>query len=239
MYQMKNNKEIEIKSKKNKISDAIEKMVKELIYNREKRNSGFPISSALLDRNFELISSNVNSKANDKITDFKNHAEYKCYTELENKDEEIICFVTIPPCNDCFDAIFKNKKTYLIYYFFDDIRRKSNRKYLKENKKNIIKIKNNRKSSFSINTKYNIYYVIMCYLEGILTQSIDEYSKKIAIGISRNKIQNLKIFIKNDNPSKNEIKINEVWKMIEKAKKINPDNIFHRSDDKKNFEWII
>ncbi len=233
-------------SKKNKIVEAIKNMVNELIENKKKEYSGFPIVSASLDKDFELIDINVNSRADDKKTDIENHAEYKCYSELENKDDQIICLITIPPCNPCFNAIFKNKNKYEIYYFIDKHWNKNNRKYSKDVKKqNKVNNTSNKIKKipykFSIITKFNINYIIMSYLGGLLTQKdTAQFVRKKILKITKEKLQILKNLINNNQHLKEEIEIPEVLSMIEKAEKMNIKDVsFKDYDSVEKFEWII
>jgi len=225
----------------NEICELIKKIVEKVIENNKKNNTGFPVCSAFFDKDHNLINIEFNSRAYKKTenreTDFTNHAEYKSYIDVGNKQFDVndtISFITIPPCEKCFDEIFKNKNDCKIFYFFDDVRKKTNKKYLKEfiKNKNITII--NPNNFLDINTKYNIYYIIMSCLGGFLTQKLNNETSYRIEKISKKWVLKLRKAIKNDELLIEKIKTKEILSMIEKAKKF-----IQKSNFKKDFIWII
>ncbi len=227
-----------------KFEEAIKIMTEKLINTKNTNNRGFPVCSVFLDENLELIASNVNSRANGKKTNFENHAEYKCYSDVKlRNDDNIICLVTIPPCNDCFDAIFKNKNKYEIYYFTDEFWDQNNYfKYIKkENKDNNTNNKFKKIShKFSIKTEFNINYIIMSYLGGLLTHKYKPtFQRKEKLKLIKEKLCILKNLINNNEHFKKTIDIPEVLSMIEKVENMNIDDIsFKDYKSRKKFKWI-
>jgi hypothetical protein len=68
-------------------------------------------------------------------------------------------------------------------------------------------------------------------LNGITYEEIESLAKKW--------VSILKKVIKNNRPSRGQIKLDEVWSMIEKTKKINIENISHKDNSKEKFEWVV
>jgi tRNA(Arg) A34 adenosine deaminase TadA len=197
----------------NKFEEPIEKMVQELIKNK-KSNGGFPIVSIFLEDNFNLISVNANSRSNNGNTDVLNHAEFKCCLDIDNKKEnlqkKLIAIITTPPCNDCLKEISKNYNNVQVFYFFDDVRKKIEKNYLKHLVLNRKISKKSPSNFISKNIKYNIYYIILSYLGGCLTQKLNNLKHEEIEKISKKIVKNLKTTIKSNRPSKGQIKIEEV-----------------------------
>ena len=174
-------------------------------------------------------------------TDIKNHAEYKCDLDIKKSNgstERITTIITNPPCNDCFNEIFKNKENIKIYYFIDDVRKKIEKSYLKEWNDSKKIVKKSPSSFVNENTEYNVYYIIMSYLGGCLTQELRGITIKEIEDISKKWVNILKKVIKTNRPSSGQINIKEVWKMIENIKNIDIKDISHLNNPKQNFKWI-
>ncbi len=77
-----------------KFSDAINSMVVALHKNSVDRG-GFPTVATLMNESWHLQSVMVNSRANPKKTEIKNHAEYKCYISLKRKNMDKIVAIIL------------------------------------------------------------------------------------------------------------------------------------------------
>ena len=99
-----------------KYEESINSMVKKIINNKSSRKKGFPIAASIMNEECHLINSEVNSKSGDKTTDYKNHAETKCYDKALGgggitlkSSKKFILIITIPPCSKCLKEISSDK----------------------------------------------------------------------------------------------------------------------------------
>jgi len=188
----------------NKYSDPIENMVNKLAKNNINPNCGFPIVASLVYKNFELINTNVNLryKPKDEInikpskpikkTYFKNHAEYICFSNVKETylTKELIIFVTIPPCNNCF-KIISEKTNWKIIYFFDDIRFKAKEEGYLETYIKTEKIIRKSPSYFNnINIMFNVYYIVIVCLSGFIFHTEHTIKDKVLISVSKKWLTN-------------------------------------------------
>ena len=228
--------------KNNKFKVPIEKMTEKIIEKNKK--NGFPVVCAFLNEEFKVLNLEINSKEKvlnkSKTSPKKHHAEDICYSKTENKNIKIIALITLPPCSNCFEHTFKNfKEQFQIYYFFDEVREKTKKSYLKEYIDNKQIIKKTPSSFTDKNTKYNVYYIIMVCLARHLEQKLNGITYEEIESLAKKWVSILKKVIKNNRPSRGQIKLDEVWSMIEKTKKINIENISHKDNSKEKFEWVV
>ena len=228
----------------------IDSMVDKLVDNSKSTiNRGFPVVAALIDQNINLLNVEVNTKQLNKKTNYKNHAEFKCYSSFlkqitKTPNKQIIAIITIPPCSSCLDAISKNNINLVIYYLLDDLRNKMDKDYLKKYKANGGQITNMDPSLFKGKNrfmKFELYYIIMVYLQGCLTKkprkkdllSIEEIEE-----ISKKWLKKLQGVIRNTNPKKEEVTKAVVWSMIAKAQTIEVERVRHKSKCRK-LVWVV
>ena len=233
-----------MRKKRTNFKRAISFMVDELIENSKSEKRGFPVAASFVEKGSNVLNTNVNSWS--ETTDYQKHAEYKCYLEfIENQRDinEIVVIITLPPCSDCLDSIFKQNsdKEWRIYYLLDDFRRKIEKTYLKtfilENEY-FYKL---NPSQFVTNTSLNfeVYYIIMKCIEGFLTQQPIGIKISDIEMIAKSWLKIIQKVIKRSDPAKESIKKIEVWNMIEKSKNFSENNVKHIQNSKrKKFVWI-
>ncbi len=164
-----------------KYEDSINSMVKKIIDNKSSIRRGFSIAASIMLEDCYLINSKVNSRLNDKTTDYKNHAETKCYDKALggavitlSGSKKFILIITIPPCSECLKEISSDENVNLeIYYICDNVRNKLNKFYLKEWKSsckgeinNIFSVIENKLQ------RMQLYYMALVYMNACLTQKL-------------------------------------------------------------------
>ena len=164
-----------------KYEDSINSMVKKIIDNKSYIKRGFPIAASIMSEDCHLINSKVNSRSNDKTTDYKNHAETKCYDKALggggitlSGSKKFILIITIPPCSKCLKEISSDENVnWEIYYICDNVRNKLNKFYLKEWKSsgkgevnNIFSVIENKFQ------RMQLYYMALVYMNACLTQKL-------------------------------------------------------------------
>ncbi len=170
-----------------KYENSINSMVKKTINNKSSRKRGFPVAASIMSEECHLISSKVNSRSNNKITNYKNHAENKCYDQVLGgggitlkSSKKFILIITIPPCSECLREISSDKNVNCeIYYICDNVRNKLNKFYLKEWRSNG---KGEIDSIFSViknkMQRMKLYYMDLVYMSACLTQKLINITKK-------------------------------------------------------------
>ena len=95
-----------------KYEDSINSMVRKLIDNKSSKTKGFPVAASIMNEECHLINSEVNSRSENKTTDYKNHAETKCYDKalggggiILKGSKKFVLIITIPPCSECLKEI--------------------------------------------------------------------------------------------------------------------------------------
>ena len=167
---------------KNLFKEAIKNLVDQILEKKDKEI--FPVSCALFDQETgKIIAKSINEK--NKKQDNTHHAESIALKKIKQKYKKIIMFVTIPPCNQCLTKISENKQTkeWEIYYLSDNMRKKTDKKYIEKFRENVGKLK---KMSYNpipykaINkeTKLRYWYCIDKVMESFLDKNKKECKRK-------------------------------------------------------------
>ena len=176
------------------IEKALKTMSEKVYKNSLKKDPGFPVSCVFV-REKENICVKINKRAFDKETDYKNHAEYLCLKKIDKFKEniKILAIITLPPCSKCLKKINqKNNVKWEIYYLNDDIRAKSQKVYIKQNKEFIKKLSFSELKNEEI--KLRFLYCVYHLIDGFLKHSIRKDWKNIKMKAKEHKIKFKKYF---------------------------------------------
>ena len=150
------------------IAKAIKIMSDSIYENNLNEKKGFPVSCVFIKED-KIIIYKKNQRANDKTTNYKNHAEYLCLEEIRNVKEQILikAIITLPPCLPCLEEMKKiTNIKWEIYYLNDAIREKSKKSYIKENESFIKKLYVSKFKSKDIRLRF--LYCVDSLINGFL-----------------------------------------------------------------------
>lgn len=169
-----------MKNKKNEVipkKEAIKNLSDQIL---QENNEGiFPVSCALFDQETgKMIAKAINEKT--KKQDNTHHAESIALKKIKQKYKKIIMFVTIPPCKQCLTKISENKQTkeWEIYYLSDNIRKKTDKEYIKEFRDDFGKLKKMSYNPIEKGVTLRYWYCIDKVMESFLDKNKKECKRK-------------------------------------------------------------
>lgn len=220
------------------------------IYNKlseKKKEKGFPVLAATIDKKNNINIIKQNRKAENKIeenkieTDINNHAEIILLKEIqENKIEIEFILITLPPCFHCWVKIKKyiQEKNIKIFFLTDVRGKKNERAYLKENDYiNYWKwTELNKNTDFVLKTNF----IIMNCIFGFMNHKKPAKNSTKILEFAKQELKKFKLVIDNLKIKKDEINDEQLQNMIDKTRRIKIKNITIKNAKKdKEFYWII
>ena len=217
-----------------KYEDSINSMVKKIIDNKSPGARGFPVAASIMNEECRLISSKVNSRSIDKTTDYKNHAETKCYDKALGgggitlkSSKKFILIITIPPCSKCLKEISSNNNLeWEIYYICDNVRNKLEKFYLKEWKSsgkgeinNIFSVIENKMQ------RMQLYYMALVYMKACLLQKLVSITEQEIVKKIVQILKDIWLEIQNEADFTKEKIPDEILLMVEQIKAFNFSDI--------------